>query len=83
MSYTCPITKKTYTRTLAQKWDSLEYQSLYGLDPKAAAKAARADRAQWVRQWQKDNTDPTLELRVWCLPSRLHTVYFVDFCRVS
>jgi hypothetical protein len=76
-------------------WDPLDYEDHRGLDPRAAAKAAQADRAQWVKQWRKTDTDPTLELHVWRLTGQLRpyasfgnpdgrtrTVYYADIRHV-
>jgi hypothetical protein len=76
-------------------WDPLDYEDHRGLDPRAAAKAAQADRGKWVKQWRKTNTDPTLELHVWRLTGQLRpyasfgnpdgrtrTVYYADIRHV-
>lgn len=76
-------------------WDPLDYEDHHHLDPRAAAKAAQADRAKWVRDWRKANTDPALELHVWRLTGQLRpyasfgnpdgrtrTVYYADIRHV-
>lgn len=82
-------------RGVHNSWDPLDYEDQYGLDPRAAAKAAQADRAKWVKDWRKVNTDPALELHVWRLTGQLRpyasfgnpdgrtrTVYYADIRRV-
>lgn len=83
------------SRGLTQVWDPLDYEDQHGLDPRAAAKAAQIDRAKWAHQWRKDNTDPSVGLRLWRLTGQLRpyasfgnpdgrtrTVYYADIRRI-
>lgn len=49
------------------RWDPLEYADMHGVDQKAGAKLALADRDKQARAWRKEG----FEVKCWTLTGQL------------